>query len=187
MEILNLLRRKEKASGSFPMISAIDAINRITKAGREGISLTNTIITVDFARTPSFRDTEEATMCVVVLTSDAKKGSLTHLIPDADVEKFTMQLKKYHTEPAAACLVGGEDRTSEKIINEIYDRLPRLGFSMPSETCHSDTGGIGVDRRATLYADKVRVKRYSSPDSIQTFELKFPNIKKEANPSRRLQ
>lgn len=177
MEILNLLKRKEKASGSFPVISAIDAINRIKKQEGKDVLLENTIIILDFNQTPFYKDTNEARMCVVVLTSDAKKGSLTHLTTKADVEKFTAQLKKYHNEPAAVCLVGGEDRTSEKIINEIYDRLPRLGFSISRESCHADTGGVNFDRRATLYKDKVRVRRYSPPDPIQIIELKFPNIK----------
>ncbi len=176
MEYLRRFLKKDEENRSFPLISSQMAEAKIRKGYKEAFSLTNTIVTVDFSQVTSFADPIEASLHVVSLTSDGENGTLTHLMPGVDIKEYADQLKNFHQHPASVCLVGGVAGATDSMITNLYNELIPLGFVMPSELEHADTGGFLIDRYTTLFADKVLVERdyYSGPK--ETVQLSFPEI-----------
>ncbi len=180
MEFLQRLIKKDTEINKIRVFTPEDARRVIQEKGLEGsMSLQNNIIGVNFSQTPKYIDTNPAGMCVVVPTSDGKKGSLSHLQDDVDVEKFADALKKYHNNsPTSVILSGGDTGISEHLITDICKCLSSRGFTLPRNETEADLGNIGgksVYRIAALYPDKVEVirKPYNGPQ--QTVTLKFPN------------
>ncbi len=156
-------------------VKQIDEMLRKHKS-EGGNYLQGKTIGVDFSETPSFTDPNEATMCIVVLTSNGRTGTLSHLPPETEnISELTDSLLAYHGEPASAIFVGGAYQVSDRLLVSLYNELGSRGFATPSSMNQADIGGVLNNRVATLYPESVVVKKYFDDRSPEQVQLKFPN------------
>lgn len=169
MEILEKLFNREKSKGSVIVYTTREA-NKLAQKGAESIlKLQNNIIAVNFSQDPQFTDPSEALMCLEVLTSDGKKGSISHLQTDANVDLWVKKLLGYHGQPCSVCLSGGEDGTSDSLISGVSFILERNRFTLSDK----DIGGNGIYRIATLFSDHVNIMKNSYSDRLASVTLQF--------------
>jgi hypothetical protein len=132
----------------------------------------NTIIEVDFNKTSYFKDPNISVMCLVVMSSDGEKGSLTHLedSQDVNINDFVNELYKYHNGLAPICLSGG---MRKQFITSVANSLKSSGFIVSFDPEHFGSGGY---RKNTIFPEKVIVKTIpdeGNPRGIET-SLSFP-------------
>lgn len=170
MEILRVLSKRFEA-GVIEVLKVKDAAKKVEERGRS--DLQNKIIAVDFAETPQISDPNEAYSCVVVLTSNGRIGTISHLRTRVNVQKFVQALFQFHRGSTPACLVGGDDRDSNHLIESLRMELEKLGFGLSTSLEHNDLGGYSVGRKATLFPDRVHVKR-NARSGLPVANLTFP-------------
>ena len=126
--------------------------------------------TINFSRTPMFRDSVGAHSCVVVLTSSGIVGTHSHLTVSDDPNLFARNLSE-HTGPAPTILVGGwgKHKYSRLLFEILQTTLPEYGFTLSDH----DVLGDSV-RHTTLLYDRVVINKLSIQNkSWETNELFF--------------
>lgn len=134
--------------------------------------------TVNFDEQTSLTDQEIAGGCVVVLTSDGHKGSISHLTVFNDPEQFSIDLAKLLKEKnIPVCLSGGSSSNPQSInlVEKLKEHLQKNGFILSSNDNHMDVLGEYM-RQATIMPDGVMIKRIpnSNPNDIGIKFLRFP-------------
>ncbi len=165
---LKAFRLRRRARSYFPVRSAV-------RQRHSGLLFTqNAIVVVDFAQQTSFRDSQDAAMCIIVLASDGSRATVSHLTtPQFDRERmvkaklFAWRLREHWQKPVPICLVGGNTLISESFIEALVAELAEEGFQVDTDPRRNDLlQGTLVYREATVYQDKVVVtKRHYRGDS----------------------
>ena len=113
---------------------------------------------VDFHKDVTLRDPKSADGCVEVLTSDGKKGTLSHVPIHTNTEQFSKDLRQKIGEGRIpVCLSGGLDtKDSANLVCGLKIDLANEGFDIKDE--RNDTGG-NATRRTTLFAERVEIEK----------------------------
>jgi hypothetical protein len=139
----------------------------------ERIALLNKTIVVNFSETPHFTDPNSALMCVVLLTSDGKMGTLTHIDIHANVEAIVHRLKQVLPTSHPLCLTGAENHISDNLLRKLRFFLEKEGFAVPTTFPSAELGGRNVVRRATLYPSSVLVEKSTRGNEPEWLRLSF--------------
>jgi hypothetical protein len=134
---------------------------------------------VDFLLQSSFMDPDVSDACVVVLTSNGNRGTISHLTICDNPGDFANDLRDFLGETGTpVCLSGGlvDVLASVRLVDRLFATLKATEFNVSRLPQHCDVLGR-FSRQATLFADKVVVTRrpYGDRMTYTPRELKFPN------------
>lgn len=179
MEIWEKLKGYRRGNG--PKVFSVEETHRLgQRDGIEVMKTQNNVIKVDFSENLQFTDRNEASICVIVMTSDGKIGTLSHLQIDAPTGRIADTVLAVHDgKPTAVCLAGGTSFASDRLITDIRQEFGQRGFVVSELPEHNDVGGAFHFRESTLFPTHVEVLNYFSGGN-QTVTLQFPSIEQTA-------